>query len=76
MSKRWATMAQYGTISKPKLIELFGEDKVSWEKTTPKNRYVYFLGSKMKRKELKAKLRWPILPYPHKEQNGLSTVSN
>jgi len=61
-------MAQYGTISKPKLIEMFGENQVTWEKTTPKNRYVYFLGSKMKRKELRSKLRWPILSYPKEQQ--------
>lgn len=65
-----ATMAQYSTISKPKLIELFGENNVSWEKTTPKNRYVYFLAPKLKRKELLKKLRWPILPYPHKEKDA------
>ena len=29
-----------------------------------KHRYVYFLGSKKQRKELRQALRWPVLPYP------------
>ena len=33
-----------------------------------KHRYVYFLGSKKQRKELRAALRWPVLPYP---KNGV-----
>jgi hypothetical protein len=31
---------------------------------TIKHRYVYFLGSKRQRKELKRALKWPVLPYP------------
>ena len=31
---------------------------------TRKHRYVYFLGSKKQRKELRAALKWPVLPYP------------
>lgn len=30
----------------------------------PKHRYVYFLGSKKQRKQLRSALKWPILPYP------------
>ena len=29
-----------------------------------KHRYVYFLGGKSQRKELRKALRWPVLPYP------------
>lgn len=36
-------------------------------KTTSKHRYIYFLGSKKQRKELRQALKWPILPYPKKE---------
>lgn len=63
-----ATMAQFGTISKPKLIDMLGQDSVRWEKTSQKHRYVYFLGSKSQRKELKKKLRFPILDYPKREE--------
>ena len=31
---------------------------------TGKHRYVYFLGSKTQRKRMRAKMHWPILPYP------------
>lgn len=37
--------------------------------SSSKHRYVYFLGSKKQRKELRQALKWPILPYPKKEQN-------
>lgn len=33
-------------------------------KSSEKHRYVYFLGDKRKRKELKQQLKWPVLPYP------------
>lgn len=32
-----------------------------------KHRYVYFLGSKSQRKELRKALKWPVLPYPKRE---------
>lgn len=35
-----------------------------------KYRYVYFLGSKKQRKELRQALRWPVLPYPKEADNG------
>ncbi len=66
-----ATMAQYGTVSKPKLVEMFG-DKISWQATTQKHRYIYFLGSKSQRKTLMRALRWPIQSYPKWSKNGVS----
>jgi hypothetical protein len=33
-------------------------------RSSPKHRYIYFLGSKKERKALKRALRWPVLPYP------------
>jgi len=36
---------------------------------TRKHRYVYFLGSKKQRKELRAALRWPVLPYPKRDSD-------
>lgn len=32
--------------------------------TKPKHRYIYFIGNKSEVKAMKAKLTWPILPYP------------
>jgi hypothetical protein len=44
------------------LKDIYGEiEKI---KTTPKYRYVYFLGNKRQRKELRKALKWPVLPYP------------
>lgn len=37
---------------------------VTREKRTIKHRYVYFLGNKRQRKELRKALKWPVLPYP------------
>lgn len=33
-------------------------------KQEPKYRYIYFLGSKHQRKQLRKALKWPVLPYP------------
>lgn len=33
-----------------------------------KHRYVYFLGSKSQRKELRKALKWPVLPYPKRDK--------
>ncbi len=30
----------------------------------PKHRYIYFLGNKRQRRELREALKWPVLPYP------------
>lgn len=52
----------YGTQSIEQLVSL-GLD-VTKEKRTIKHRYVYFLGNKRQRKELRKALKWPVLPYP------------
>lgn len=57
-----AVMARYGTVSLPILKEKFG-DRIKWDKTEPKNRYVYFLKKKMAKK-----LKYSVLPYPKMEQ--------
>lgn len=31
---------------------------------SPKHRYVYFLGDRRQKRELRQALRWPVLPYP------------
>jgi len=39
----------------------------------PKNRYIYFLGSKTKKKEFNEKLKYKVLPYPKKENERYDT---
>jgi hypothetical protein len=56
-------MADGRTIKTRRHIDRKGEI-VSQRIVPGKHRYVYFLGSKKQRKELRAALRWPVLPYP------------
>jgi len=50
-------------------------DHIAWAKRNniqmrypePKNRYVYFIGNKNDRREMRAALRYPVLPYPKGE---------
>jgi hypothetical protein len=60
-------MAKYGTVSLPKLKCIFG-NRIIQEKTTPKNRYIYFLGSKFQKRKLRKLLKWDVLPYPKERQ--------
>ena len=63
-------MARWGTVSLPELKQMFG-DRIKWAKTTPKNRYIYFLGNKSQRRKLKKLLKHQIMPYPKWEkENG------
>lgn len=48
------------------MIAKYG-DTLELEDRAQKHRYVYFNGSKKRKKELLAKLRYPILPYSKKE---------
>jgi hypothetical protein len=52
-------------FSKYKLLEeKFGKENIYWGDRSLKHRYIYFLGNKKQKKELLAKLKYPILPYP------------
>lgn len=59
-----AVMARFGTVSTPKLKEKLGDSNVIEGRTTPKNRYIYFLGSKLQKRKMKKLLKLQILPYP------------
>lgn len=37
--------------------------------SSEKHRYVYFLGNRRQRRELRKALKWPVLPYPKREKN-------
>jgi len=57
----------YGTHKRDALIKIgLTIEEVPVE---GKHRYVYFLGSKKQRKELRAALRWPVLPYPKRDSD-------
>jgi len=53
-------VGQLGT-AKRKVMEELGYTLIE---TKPKHRYIYFIGNKSEVKAMKAKLTWPILPYP------------
>ena len=58
---------QYGTHNRKKLYDDFGLQIEEIDRL-PKHRYVYFLGNKRKRRELRKTLKWPVLPYPKGEK--------
>lgn len=51
---------RYGTVTGLNI------EKMQWY---PKHRYVYFLGNRRQRRELRQALKWPVLPYPKNEVN-------
>lgn len=53
---------ELGTQSRA-VIEKYYPDAIFYEYTR-KHRYVYFLGNKRQRKQLRQALKWPVLPYP------------
>lgn len=60
--KHHATFAHGMTMAQ--VIEIYGEDAVEWVERPRKHRYVYFNASRKRRKELRSKLRYEVLPYP------------
>lgn len=52
---------KYGGVNKAKSI--LGSSIIRTERPR-KHRYVYFRGSKKRKKELRKKLKYPVLPYP------------
>ncbi|MCJ7828753.1 MAG: hypothetical protein MUP81_03310 [Dehalococcoidia bacterium] len=59
--------AKYGT-SDMNLVDKLQKDNpkstITTEKYTRKHRYIYLLGSRKQRKELRKKLKYKVLPYP------------
>lgn len=51
-------------LTNAQVIERFGADNVTWVERPRKHRYVFFNASGRRRKELQAKLRYKIQPYP------------
>lgn len=63
---RTAYDSRLGASSKSIFKSLYGNHTKS--QSEPKHRYIYFLGSKGKRKKMRKLLRWPVLPYPKSNQ--------
>jgi len=51
-------------MPKSKIIELYGEEFIEEYFSSLKYRYIYFNGSKTRKKQLINKLKYKILPYP------------
>jgi hypothetical protein len=51
-------------LSNQEVIDKFGEENVYFVERPRKHRYVYFNASPTRRKALKKKLRYKVLPYP------------
>jgi len=60
--KHHATFAHGMTMAQ--VIETYGEDAVEWVERPRKHRYVYFNAPKKRRKALRRKLLYEVLPYP------------
>lgn len=54
-------------LTNKQVIEKFGEENVYFVDRPRKHRYIYFNCSSRRKKELMAKLRYKVLPYPKKE---------
>lgn len=54
-------------LTNKQVIEKYG-DLVFWVERPRKHRYIFFNATKNKKKELVRQLRYPILPYPKKQE--------
>jgi hypothetical protein len=50
------------------LREMFG-DRLTHRDRSSKHRYIYLVGSKSDRRAMRRDLRYPILPYPKKDNH-------
>jgi len=57
-----STVAKYGTRERNKIVKLFPNIKA--RRVPKKHRYIYLLGNKKKRRELRKRLKYLVLPYP------------
>ena len=55
-------------LSNKQVIEKFGAENVTFVERSRKHRYIYFVGSKTERKQMRKDLRYPILPYPKERE--------
>lgn len=60
--KHHATFAHGMTMAQ--VIETYGEDAVEWVERPRKHRYVYFNAPRKRKRELRKKLLYEVMPYP------------
>lgn len=60
--KHHATFAH--GMTKQQVADMYGEENVAYRERPRKHRYVFFNASKKRRKALRKKLRYEVLPYP------------
>jgi len=68
-----STVAKYGTRKHADILKI--EPDVKFKRIPQKHRYIYLLGSKKKKKELRKKLKYKILPYPKLNASEAGEVS-
>ncbi len=56
------TVSRYGTREHEKILAIAPD--IKFKRIPRKHRYIYLLGSRKQKKELRQKLKYPILPYP------------
>ena len=54
-------------LTNKQVIEKYGAENVYFEQRSRKHRYIIFLGTKKQRQQMRADLRYDILPYPKGE---------
>lgn len=63
---------RYGSLSPQVILKHYKEYEI--KELERKHRYIYILGSKKEKKELKKKLKYPILKYPKLNNNNYDEV--
>lgn len=63
-----STVAQYGTRKHADILRI--NPTVKFKRIPRKHRYIYLLGSRAKQRELSARLKYLVLPYPKKLTPG------
>lgn len=64
----------YGLTMK-QVEDKYGTENVKWVPRSRKHRYIYFNAPKLRRKELRKKLRYEVLPYPKGKVEAVKTVT-
>ena len=62
-------------MTNEEVMNKFG-NRVTFTERTRKHRYIYFRGNKNRKAQLRAKLRYPVLPYPKREAQDAIVTEN
>ena len=70
--KHHATVAHGLTMEQ--VENKYGKENVKWVPRSRKHRYIYFNATRRRRKELRNKLKYEVLPYPKGDTEAVRTV--